>query len=100
MHADYLVIDDSSARETVERVTKGLPKLDAKTTATFVVKAIYPVNASTLMVSSENKEVLRVLDFVSKQETNYLERLLASVNVVPKEEVVRLRRESTILKQA
>ena len=33
---------------------------------TFIVKAIYPVDGCTLMVSSQKEKILRVFDFVSK----------------------------------
>lgn len=39
---------------------------------TLIVKAVYPVNAGTLMIASEQKEVFRVLDFVCQEQTNCL----------------------------
>ena len=50
------------------------------------------------MVTSEQEEVLRVLDLVAQEKANRFDRLLAAVNIVTKEEIVSLRRESTILK--
>ena len=51
------------------------------------------------MISSEQKEVLRVLDLVSQQEAHSLQRLLSSVDIVTQEEVVGIRREASILKE-
>ena len=51
------------------------------------------------MVAAQEEEVLGILDLVREQQANGLERLLATVNVVAEEEVVRLRRETAVLKQ-
>ena len=66
---------------------------------TLVVKAVYPVDARTLVVSSQNKEVFRVFDLVCKEEADRLKRLLATVDVIAEEEVVRFWRESTVFEQ-
>jgi len=39
---------------------------------TFVIEPVNSVNAGTFVVSTEDKKVLRVLDFVSKQKSNRL----------------------------
>ena len=52
------------------------------------------------MVSTQEEEVLWVLDLVSKEKAYRFERLLASVNIVTKEQVIALRRKSTILEQS
>ena len=52
------------------------------------------------MVPAENKEVLGVLDLVREEETDGLEGLLATVDVVAEEEVVCLGREAAVLEQA
>ena len=51
------------------------------------------------MVASKQEEVLLEFDFVGQQQNNCLEGLLAAVNVIAKEEVVRFRRVPSILKQ-
>jgi hypothetical protein len=68
-------------------------------TRTFIVKPIYPVDASALVVPAEDKKVLRVLDFVRKQQANRLERLFPAIDVVAEEEVVRFGREAPVLEQ-
>lgn len=55
---------------------------------TFIVESIYPVDRGTLVVPSEEKEVFRVLDFVSQQQANCFQRLLSSIYIVPKEQVI------------
>jgi hypothetical protein len=39
---------------------------------TFVVKAVYPIDTRTLVVSSQNKEVFGVFDLVCKEEADRL----------------------------
>ena len=52
------------------------------------------------MVSSQQEEVLGVLDLVCEEEADCLEGLLAAVNVVTKEEVVGIGRETAVLEQS
>lgn len=51
------------------------------------------------MVPAEDEEVLRVLDFVGQQQANCFQRLLSTVHVVSKEQVVGFRREASVLKE-
>ena len=51
------------------------------------------------MVSTKNEEVLGVLDLVREEEANSLETLLATVDVIAQEEIIRLGREATVLEQ-
>ena len=47
------------------------------------------------MIAPQQKEVLRVFNLVAEQEQERLKALLASVDVVPKKEVVRCWWETT-----
>ena len=70
VHANDLVIDDGTARQTVEGVAKLLPHLDRKAAAAFVIKAIDAVDPRTLMVAAQQEKVLWILNFVGKQQTH------------------------------
>ena len=52
MHANNLVVNDSTTRETVKGVAESLPKLDTETAAAFVIKTIYAVDPSALVIST------------------------------------------------
>ena len=69
MDAENLVVDDGSHGEAVEALNKLLPQLQAVSSFALIVKAINPIDGTTLMVSSKEKEVFRVLDLVSHHET-------------------------------
>lgn len=49
---------------------------------TFVVEAVYSVDAGALVVPSQQEEVLRVLDLVSQEERDSLQTLFPSVHIV------------------
>jgi hypothetical protein len=63
---------------------------------TLVVEAVDAVDRGRLVVAAEDEEVFGVLDLVREQEANSLERLLAAVDIVSKEEVVGLGRLSKV----
>ena len=52
------------------------------------------------MIASKKEEVFRIFDLVGQQETDGLEALLSSVDVVTQEQVVRLGGEAAVLEQA
>lgn len=52
------------------------------------------------MVATKDEEVFGILDLVREQEANGLEGLLATIDVVAKEEVVGLGREAAILEKS
>jgi hypothetical protein len=51
------------------------------------------------VVTAQDEEVFGVLDLVGKKQADSLERLLAAVDVVTKEEVVGLRRETAVFEK-
>ena len=52
------------------------------------------------MVTPQNEEVFRVFDFVGKKQTNGLQGLFASVNIIPKKKVVSFWWETTVLEES
>lgn len=99
VHGENLLINDCSDGQAVEAVRKCLPQLNVVTALALVVEAIDSVDRRTLVVASEDEEVLGVLDLVGEQQADSLEGLLASVDVVTEEEVVGLRREAAVLEK-
>lgn len=51
------------------------------------------------MVPSEQEEVFWVFDLVGEQQADGLQRLLPPVHVIAQEQIVGLRRETSILEQ-
>jgi hypothetical protein len=100
VHGENLLVDDSSDGKAVEAIGKGLPELNVIATLALVVEAIDTVDRSTLVVTSQNEEVLGVLDLVGEEQADGLKRLLTSVDVITEEEVVGLRREATVLEES
>jgi hypothetical protein len=100
VHGENLLVDDSSDGKTVEAIGKGLPELNVIATLALVVEAIDTVDRSTLVVTSQNEEVLGVLDLVGEEQADGLKGLLTSVDIVTEEEVVGLGREATVLEES
>ena len=67
MHAYDFLIYNRAARETVEAVRERLPQANIVPPFTLVIEAIDSVDGCTLMVSTKEEEVLRVLAFICKQ---------------------------------
>jgi len=66
---------------------------------TLVVEAVDAVDGGTLVVASQQEEVLGVFDLVRQQQADGLQRLLPSVHVVSQEQVVGFGGEAAILKE-
>lgn len=99
MHGEDLLINDGGNGQAVEAVGKSLPKLDVVAPLALVVETVDTVDGRALVVAAQNEEVLGVFDLVCQQKADGLERLLATVDVVTEEEVVRLRREATVFEE-
>lgn len=64
VHAEDLLVDNSSHRQAVEVIGKGLPKLDVIPTLALIVKAVDPVDRGALVVPPQQEKVFWVLDLV------------------------------------
>jgi hypothetical protein len=99
VHGEDLLIDDGGNGKAVEAVGESLPKLDVVSALALIVETVDTVDRGTLVVTTQNEEVLRVLDLVGEEKANGLERLLATVDVVAEEEVVGLWGETTVFEK-
>lgn len=99
VHGEDLLVDDSGNRKAVEAIGEGFPQLDVVSTLALVVEAVNSVDGRTLVVTPQDEEVLGVLDLVGQEEANGFQRLLASVNVIAKEQVVGLGGEAAIFEE-
>ena len=52
------------------------------------------------MVAPKQEKILRILNLVAQKQSDRFNGLFAAVNVITKEQVVRLRWETTILKDS
>lgn len=99
MHGEDFFVNDSSDWQAVKAVGERFPQFDVVSPFAFVIETVDTVDGRALMVPAEDEKVFRVLDFVRQQETDSLERLFTSINVVSKKEIVSFRRETAVLKQ-
>jgi hypothetical protein len=99
VHCEDLFVNDSGDGQAVEAVGKSLPQLDVIPSLTLVVESVDAVDGGALVVTAKDEEVLGIFDLVCKEQANRLERLLATVYVVAKEEIVGLRWETAILEE-
>jgi hypothetical protein len=72
VYTEYLVIDEGRKRHAVEQIGEDFPQPYAISPLAFIVEAVYPAHRGTFMVSSQRKEVLGILDLVSKDQAHYL----------------------------
>ena len=70
---------------------------DNRRVRTFVIEPVYSVDTGTLVVSAQDEEVLRVLDFVCEKETYGFQGLFTAIDVVSQEQVVGFWREAAVL---
>lgn len=70
-----------------------------RTTHTFVIETVNSVDAGALVVATEDEEVFGVLDLVCQQETDGLQRLFTTIDVIAQEQIVGFWGEASILEQ-
>eukprot|EP00804_Cyclotella_cryptica_P010309 CCRYP_012225-RA/>CCRYP_012225-RA protein AED:0.31 eAED:0.58 QI:0/0/0/1/0/0/2/0/519 len=100
MRAKDLLVNDRRAGEAVEAIRERLPELDPKPALALVVESVNAVDGRALVIPPQHEEILGVLNLIRQQETDGLEALLAAVDVVPQEDVVRLGGEASVFEQS
>lgn len=66
----------------------------------LVIEAVNPADRGRLVISAQEKEVLRIFDLVREEQTYRLQTPLSPIHVVPEEKVVGRRREPPVLEEA
>lgn len=57
---------------------------------------INSINTGALVIAAQQKEILRILDLVGQQQTDRLQRLLAAIHIITKEQIIGSRRKAAI----
>jgi len=52
------------------------------------------------VISTKNEEVFRIFDFVGKEQTDSVQGLFSSIDVIAQEQVIGFWREATVLKKS
>lgn len=100
MHCEDLLVNYGSNWQAVETVGEGLPQFNVVSAFTFIIKAVYPIDARTFVIPSQDEEVFRVFDLVRKKETDCFKGLFTSVYVVTEKEVICFWREAAIFEES
>lgn len=88
MHAEYLIIYHCCHRQAIKTISKKLPQTHTEPALALVIKPVNSIDGGTFMVASEKEEVIRELDFVSQEQADCLNALLATIDIVPEEQIV------------
>lgn len=70
MHRENFLVNDCCNRQAVEAIGECLPQLDIIPSLAFIVEPIYAVDRCTLVVPSQDEEVLWILDLVREKQAD------------------------------
>ena len=83
MQAEDLVVDEGCKRQVVEKVGKVFPNVRvAVLPEALVVKAIHLGDLTRLVVATEDSDALRVADLQGDEQSDRLNRVISSIDVV------------------
>ena len=83
MHAENSSTNQSTERHPVEGVLKSVPEAHALVaTVAFFEESIDTVDSRTFMITTEHKEVFRILDFVAEHQADCFNVLTPTVDIV------------------
>ena len=82
VHAQNSVINQRCNGHVVEQSYEGAPQFEAIAALALVKEAEDPRNLLALMVAAKQENVLWVLYFVREKQTNRLDALFASIDIV------------------
>ena len=72
VHGENFFINDGGDRKAIEAISKSLPKLDIVSSLALIVKSINTIDRCALVVTTEDKEILWVFDFVREEQADRL----------------------------
>lgn len=99
MTAEDLFINNGGNWQTVKAVSESLPQFNVVSPFALIIESIDAVDGGALVVTTQQEEVLGILNLVGQQQANGLQRLLATIYVISKKQVVGFWGESSIFKQ-
>ena len=99
VHANNLLLNDGHKRQAVEAVSELFPELNTVPLLALVVKAVDTVDRGALVVAPQHEKVLWIPNLVAQKQNDHLDTLLATIDVVAEEKVVRLRRVAAELEK-
>jgi hypothetical protein len=99
VNAEYLivralVVDNSGQRHVFEHIVKllenrvGIVDVFTKASSALLAETVVPVNVAILVVSSQQEDLLGVLQLKSHQQADHLERLRTLVHIVTQEKII------------
>lgn len=100
MHTKYLLINECRHRQAIKAISKYFPKPNIKSPLALIVKSVNPIDLSIFMVSPQEMNFIWISYFVGQKQTYCLQTLLATINIIPKKEVVCSRRVPAMFKQS
>jgi hypothetical protein len=100
VETENLVVDEGGEGKVVEEVGEVLPDVGVAVLAeTLVVKAIYLRNLTRFVVTTEDSDAGGVSDLEGDKESDGLDRVVATIDVITHEKVVGVRIRATNLEE-
>jgi len=100
MQTENLRSNDCSQRKVVEQLSKLLPHFSISILPqAFIIEPVNLSDLSALMVASKDGQSLWISHFQSDKESDSLNRVIASINVISHEQVISIRGLSSNLKK-
>jgi hypothetical protein len=72
VHAEDFVVNKSGDWHAIENILEFFPQSNTIPVFALVIKPIYPIDLSTLVVASKQEEVFLKLNFVCEKKDNCL----------------------------
>ena len=100
VEAEDGVVDDSRQRQVVEQLGELLPNVRVSILAqAFVVEAVHLGDLARLVVASQDRDSVPVADLERDKQSDSLDTIIAAVDIITHEQVVRVRRLTTDLEE-
>jgi hypothetical protein len=98
VHTEKPLFNNCSNRKSIENSEKTIQHVPIQLLHALICKAKRFCHLGGLMITSEQKNMIRELDFQTKKEKNHLYTSITPINVIPQEQVFRSRWQSPNLK--
>ena len=70
MHTENFLIYECSNRKAIEDIAKDAPESDRVPALALIIEAVDSVDLGAFVISTQHKEVLGILDFITEKQAN------------------------------
>ena len=86
------MFNDCTERHSIEDIIEQFPEMQTNSLFAFFIETKESIDTGCLMMTPQQKDMLRKPNFIAKQQNNALKRVGPPINIISQEQITDLTR--------